>query len=209
MDNQRDLNAYYASLLREHGNSPKSLAWPTREVQERNFLSVTRVFAHEQAPFTVYEVGCGLGDMAEHIETHYPLAEYAGCDVNPEMIAAAKARRPDLAIELRNILEEAPLQHDYVVTSGVFNLNFDGRSQAQWQQFIFDMLAAMYGSATKGIAANFHTSYVDWKKPDDYYQDPLVIFDFAKRHLSKFVDLRHAYFPWEYALHIYREPRPL
>ena len=209
MKNPESILAHYSDLLQKHGKDTKALPldWPTEAVQERNFHAVTQLFAHERTPFTVYEVGCGLGDMADHLRRHHPLASYAGCDINPAMVENARGLRPGLALEVRDILLEPPPESDYIVASGIFNLHF-GADQTQWQEHIFRMLSVMYASARKGIASNFHTSYVDWKKERDYYQDPCAVFDFAKRQLSKFVEIRHAYYPWEYALLVYREAVP-
>jgi hypothetical protein len=71
------------------------------------------------------------------------------------------------------------------------------------------MLAAAYGIAEKGLGANFLTSYVDWKRDWGYYQDPGAVFDFSQRELSRFSEIRHSYYPWEFTLLAYRRPKPL
>lgn len=210
MKNPESMLSHYSDLLQKHGTDTRALPldWPTEAVQDRNFHSVTQLFAHERQPFTVYEVGCGLGDMVDHLRRCYPLATYAGCDINPAMVEGARSLRPGLPVETKDILIEPPPPSDYVVASGIFNLHF-GAEYAEWQDHVFKMLSAMWAAARKGIASNFHTSYVDWRKERDYYQDPCAVFDFAKRKLSKFVEIRHAYYPWEYSVLIYREPKPL
>jgi SAM-dependent methyltransferase len=205
MDIQKQITAFYEDLLKTHGTSVESLAMPTQAAQLRNFECVTKAFAHETQPFTVYEVGCGFGDMADYLAEHYPLARYAGSDISSEMIKSALELRPRLDVECRDVIANPPEPADYVVLCGVFNCKLDASDEA-WQEFVFTMLRAMWGFARKGISANFHTGYVDWQKPADYHQDPLKIFDFAKRELGRYVDLRHAYYPWEFALHVYREP---
>lgn len=199
---------HYSALLEQHDLEPRSLAWPTVEVQERNFRSVAQLFARHQGPFTVYEVGCGLGDMSGFLERNFPDASYAGCDINADLVERALLARPHLDLRVRDILEEPPPESDYIVASGIFNLHMSVPAP-EWQQFIFSMLRRMYASARHGIASNFHTGYVDWRKEHDYYQDPCAVFDFAKRELSRFVELRHAYYPWEFAVLVFREQQPL
>jgi SAM-dependent methyltransferase len=208
MKNKDAMLAHYSGLLEEYGLESRSLDWPTVEVQERNFRAVAQAFAHERDEFSVYEIGCGLGDMATFLQRHYPRARYAGCDINENLVRRALLAHPGLEVEVRDILESPPCESDYVVASGIFNLHMSV-PEAQWQEFIFAMLRVMFGSARRGVAANFHTSYVDWRKTNDYYQDPCAAFDFAKRELSRFVELRHAYYPWEFAMIVYREAMPL
>ena len=53
------------------------------------------------------------------------------------------------------------------------------------------------------------TSYVDFKRELGYYQDPSAVFDFAQCELSRFSEIRHSYYPWEFTLFVYDKPKPL
>ncbi len=196
---------HYGALLRKHGISPKSLSWKDESVALRNFAAVTQLFAHEHSPFSVYEVGCGLGHLSDFLEQHFEQASYSGCDILEDMIRKGIERKPGLPLEVRNILENPPPVVDYVVVSGLFNLRLQ-HSPEVWWEFVKNMLHVMYGSARKGIASNFLTSVVDWKRDWGYYQDPSQVFKYSQDVLSRFVEIRHAYYPWEFTLCVYREP---
>jgi hypothetical protein len=60
----------------------------------------------------------------------------------------------------------------------------------------------MWNLSLKGMAFNALTSYSDpeFMKPDLYYPDPLQVFDFCKRNLSKQVALLHDYGIYDFTI---------
>ena len=51
---------------------------------------------------TLLEVGCGLGDMAEHLSKMVGEDHYHGIDSNPSFVLEARERLPDLRFSLQN-----------------------------------------------------------------------------------------------------------
>ena len=203
-----DLIEYYNALLDEHGFTAKAVAWRDEPFQRFRFASIAQVFEGERGPFTVYEVGCGLGHLRDFLREHVPNATYSGADINPKMIERALARDASLAVEHRDIVSDPPPQTDYVVASGIFNLRMQ-HTDEDWETVVRSVLTSMFACAKRGIAANFLTSHVDWKREIAYHQDPARMLDFALTELSRFAEIRHAYYPWEFTLAVYREARPL
>jgi SAM-dependent methyltransferase len=207
-DDYGALNEFYNALLDSHGFSAKAVAWRDEPFQQFRFASIAQAFAHEREQFTVYEVGCGLGHLRDFLRQHFPNASYSGADINPKMIERALQRDPTLAVEHRDIVKDPPAQADYVVASGIFNLRMQHADDA-WEAVVRSVLKAMFASAKRGIAANFLSSHVDWKREIAYHEDPARTLHFALTELSRFAEIRHAYYPWEFMLAVYREARPL
>jgi hypothetical protein len=71
-------------------------------------------------------------------------------------------------------------------------------------------IKSMFNACTKGIALNAMSTYVDFQADNLYYTDPLEIFDYCKRNLSRKVTLRHDYLvkensiPFEYCIYVYK-----
>lgn len=203
-----DITEFYNALLDDHGFSSKAVAWRNEEFQNRGFASIAQAFAHELGPFSVYEVGCGLGHLHDFLAQHFPTASYRGGDINTKMIERALQRDPTLKVERRDIVKDPPEPADYVVESGIFNLRMQHTDDV-WESVVRSVLKAMFASAKRAIAANFLTSHVDWKRDRAYHPDPARMLTFAMTDLSRFAEIRHAYYPWEYTLIVYREPCPL
>jgi len=202
------LNEFYNALLDSHGFSAKAVSWRDEAFQQFRFASIAQAFEHEREPFSVYEVGCGLGHLRDFLREHFPLASYSGADINPKMIERALQRDPTLAVEHRDVVKDPPEPADYVVESGIFNLRMQHTDEA-WEAVVRSVLKAMYSFAKRGIAANFLTSHVDWKREIAYHLDPARTLHFALTELSRFAEIRHAYYPWEFTLIVYRQARQL
>ncbi|MGB6987163.1 MAG: class I SAM-dependent methyltransferase [Candidatus Aquilonibacter sp.] len=209
MTNLEPLKDHFRRLLGEHEDPARACSWRDEDVARRNFASIAQVFAHETEPFTVYEIGCGVATLSEFLAEYFPLARYSGSDILSEMVERAKTRNPGVDVEQRDVIANPPSkQYDYVLISGVFNLRMSN-DDASWFEFVKTMSRAAFGIAHRGYASNFLTSYVDWKRELGYYQDPSAIFDFAQRELSRFSEIRHSYYPWEFTLFVYRSPKAL
>jgi len=209
MSDLEPIKEHYRRQIAEHSDPARACSWRDEDVALRNFAAVSQVFAHETQPFSVYEVGCGFATLRDFLGEHFPLAAYRGSDLLPEMIERAKARDSAADVEQRDILVDPPAERfDYVLISGLFNLRMENEDAA-WFGFVKKMLRSAFAFAEKGLASNFLTSYVDFKREYGYYQNPGAIFDFAQRELSRFSEIRHSYYPWEFTLFVYGKPKPL
>ncbi|MBV8245723.1 MAG: class I SAM-dependent methyltransferase [Candidatus Eremiobacteraeota bacterium] len=205
------LRAHYDLLAAsEPKGSAVAVGWKTDEVSQRNNASIAGVFDRERAPFGIYEIGCGNGRFLDFLKAHYPTAQYRGCDISERMVEATRERHPDAEIEVRDVLARplADQSTDYVVASGVFNLRMDV-TPGRWWEYVQRLLESMYRSARKGIAANFLSDQTDWRREWGYYQSPSAVLDFARENLSRFVEMHHEFYPWEFALYVYRAPQSL
>jgi hypothetical protein len=82
-------------------------------------------------------------------------------------------------------------------------------SDDRWWTYIQETLERIHGLATRGWAANFLTSYSDRElmRPELYYADPLMLFDWCKRNLSRFVALQHDYPLYDFTILVRKDSR--
>lgn len=201
-----NVNRYYDALLDKHHDDSRAVGWRNTQSQTAKFLQLAQVFAHETRPFTIYDVGCGLGNLCGFLQEHNALARYFGCDINPRMIARAKEKWPDLRVEHRDFLAFPPEQlHDYAVACGTFNIRPDV-SEIRWRAYVEEMLRALYRIARKGVAIDFLSSFASRKLASEYHADPSVVLRFAQRELSPLAEIRHSRSPGHFAVFIYRSP---
>ena len=188
----------YNDRLAVHGYSPKSLGW-VKGRQTVRFKVLSEI--GEMDGSRVLDIGCGFGDLFHFFRKLGKKVDYTGYDINQNFIDIAKRQYPDARFLAGNVLDEQIRdEYDWVFASGVFEFKYPNMIG-----FVKRFLTKMFGVATKGIAADFMTSYVDYRGgADGFYASPEQIFKIGKS-LSKRVSIRHDYMPYEFAVYIYKD----
>jgi trans-aconitate methyltransferase len=136
---------YYYELLAKHGPTYKAIDAGSEHTHRKRLEVLTAMIPNARS--SILDVGCGLGHLIEYGHG-VTKAGYRGVDVLPEMIQAARSRRPGWRFEVRDILAAKQIwPADYVVASGLF--------QFATMQSIEQALATMYRLCRKAAAANF------------------------------------------------------
>ena len=200
-----DLKKHFKELYKMHGNSPKSVHWTDTKTQEKRFEILLEIDKNIES---LIDVGCGLGDMYEYLLKRGFKGRYCGTDFVEEFIESARQKftSANAVFKLNDIKnEDLPVGYDYVFLSGVFNNKMEGN-----KEFMINTINKMYAACKKGVAFNSMSTYVDYQDEILYYTNPLEIFDYCKRNLTRKVVLRHDYLvkensvPYEYAIYLYK-----
>jgi SAM-dependent methyltransferase len=195
---------YYDRLLDSPLTDAQISNWRNAETQARGFAHISEIFPGSSARFTVYDVGCGSANFYDYLRRFYPKARYMGCDINARMIERVRERDPAIGVECRNILVDPPSNsYDFVIASGTFNQNA-GNPNAAWAAYIRRMLRAMYRLARRGLAVGFLSTAARVIDPDDYYQDPEELLEFARSKLSGSAQMSCSVQPWHCVLSVRR-----
>ena len=202
-----DLIAHYQALLKEHGASAEAVHWADRDTQYARFRILSEI---SDSLGSVLDFGCGLGDLYHFLRAEGFDGRYCGVDIVPEFVEIAAAINPPMG---KAVLDkdggELPGGHDFAFLSGVFNNKMPDN-----QTFMETTLRRMWAAAEKGIAFNAMTTWVDYQDPELWYVDPGDVLKFCKSELGGHVTLRHDYvlrdggFPFEFAVYVYKDPKP-
>lgn len=203
---QQEMLRLYGGNYEQAGDKPQVLFHNDQESQYERFAMLGRLFAREKEPFTVHEIGCAMGHFGDYLRLFYPLAHFSGSDLYGPFVELCRERFPTSHFFQRDIVEGLPAErYDYVVTCGTFNIPGNA-PRDQWQAYIYQMAAAMYALARRGIGMTFLTTYYDpgRDRPDLHYQDEKKLMDFAARQLSRHFVLDEMGPLYEYAIHVYQ-----
>jgi SAM-dependent methyltransferase len=156
---------------------------------------------HDLTNCSLLDVGCGTGDLWEHVKQRTPGCEYVGFDLSTEMIAHCRKRFPDVRFESGNILEWNPGRlFDYTVSFGIHNIKVDGGrailEQVTRRQFELCRVASHISILTDrydGFAPHIQS----WRAEE--------ILNLALT-ITPYVVLRHDYLPNDFSITLYREP---
>jgi len=197
-----DLKAHYQNLFAKSGDSVEAVQYPDTDSQRVRFSILSRGLASDSS---IIDLGCGLGDMLPFLRENGFTGRYLGCDFVPEFINLAKQKYADdeMAnfIEFNILTDDIPSGFDHVLISGIFNNKIDNN-----MEFISTCLNKSMPKAAKSIRFNALSDYVDYKEEHLFYISPVYLFDYCKKNLTAYVNLKHDYltkpngFPYEFTM---------
>jgi SAM-dependent methyltransferase len=197
---------FFEAKIRAHGATPQGLDYSTSERQQITFKQLTKIWEDPGEASTLLDYGCGYGALIDFMDGKgYQIPKYVGYDISPGMLEEAErlyGERPGCSFTSNY---EALEPMDYVIAGGVFNLKFEA-SNADWLGYVFGQIEKLWGLSNKGFAFNILTKYSDFDRmrPDLYYADPTLFFDYCKQRFSRKVALLHDYEAYEFTILIRR-----
>jgi SAM-dependent methyltransferase len=195
----------YERRLVETGHSPETLGWGRLGRERVRFARMAEVIEEVDAE-SVLDVGCGFADLHDYLRERGWSGRYQGIDIVPGLLAEARRRDPDLALDEADAADFRSGEQelfDVVVASGVFNARIASEPN---QAHIERTVRRMFELSRIAVHVDFLSTYVDFQHPDAWHTDPAWALDLA-RGLSRRFRLRHDYMPFEFAVVIYRDDR--
>lgn len=177
---------FYNEQLKKYGATAQGCGWGSEESQQKRFdVLLEEISFYGSVVDTVLDVGCGCGDMFEHINAE----DYTGIDINPNMIEAAKTKYPEgrfLLYEDYDIREK----QDWVLASGIFAFsNYkELYQQAYW----------MFKVAKMGVAFNCLSAWGP-VNPGEFTPDPTIVLK-DLRIVTPKLKLRMDYLPNDFTI---------
>lgn len=201
-ETQKKLNRYFTEKLATYGTTPQGVDYNGPEAQQIRFEQLLKVVDPLQK-FTLIDYGSGYGALFDYLLKKGWDFEYYGIDLIEEMVLAGRETYKNFP-NAHFITDEndAPVA-DYLVASGIFNVKLDSSYQ-DWQEFVLMTLKNMDALCSKGFSFNLLTKYSDADRmaarPDLFFADPLLFFDFCKRNFSRNVALLHDYGIYDFTI---------
>jgi SAM-dependent methyltransferase len=196
----RDLDrivARYTARLEQFGDDIRTLAAGTEDRRRIRFDVLTAVGIRSGC--SIVDAGCGFGDYFDYLRERNLAVEYLGIDINPRLVAIARAKYPQARFEVGDIQTHALPTSDFVVSSNAFNLPLQSHDN---YEFVATVLETAYRHARHGVAVDFLSSYVDYRSVEGFHYSPERVFALAKA-ITKRVCLRHDYPLFEFCLYLY------
>jgi SAM-dependent methyltransferase len=196
----QQVRQYYDGKLADHGPTARGVDWNSERSQRLRFLELCRIL-DDSREASVNDYGCGYGALAAYLREAGHTGEYCGFDISPTMIETARQQYGSLPACRFTSDRAAVIPAMYTLASGIFNVK-QTASEEDWREYVLGTIADLASLSTDGFAFNMLTSYSDpeRRRPDLYYADPLAMFDYCKRHLSKRVALLHDTALYEFTL---------
>ncbi|MDB5378544.1 MAG: class SAM-dependent methyltransferase [Rubritepida sp.] len=191
---------YYAGRLAEHGPGPRGVDWNGEESQHLRHAQFLRLIEADPAA-SILDLGCGYGDFLAFLRSRGHAGAYAGWDVAPEMIAAARdlhGEGTDRAWHAGAVPDTAC---DYAIASGVLNVKGEV-AEADWAAYADGVIDVLARSGRRGFGFNVLSLSSDPEKrqPHLFYADPARTLRYCLDRYGRHVALLQDYGLWEFTL---------
>ena len=199
----KDSTDYYEGKLKKYGPTSQGVDWKTKESQILRFKQLMQVVDIHDKVRSILDFGFGYGALLGYLNENFLDYDYTGYDSSKAMIKEAKKKYPN-SKWIYNIDDLKKI--DFLIASGVFNIKMS-YSDTDWTDYISETLKQFYDLSSKGFSFNILTKYSDkeYMKNNLYYADLLLIFDWCKNNISKYVSLLHNYPLYEFTILVKKE----
>ncbi|PLA74744.1 SAM-dependent methyltransferase [Hydrogenovibrio sp. SC-1] len=210
-DNQRQrIITRHFQAIQDRGYEPTALFWENRQVQQLRFNVLWQLlFQHPrfQSPLTepinILDVGCGFGDFADWLSSHFQAFDYLGIDLSPDMIFAAQCQYPKRHFQQGEIFDFdwEENQFDFVICSGALNEVVEPmETQGQYAKAVIQKLVEL---AKYGVSLNLLNQNHDWtaSRPDLQSFDPEQMRHYCQTLVSN-VEMRDDYLANDFSLYL-------
>jgi len=200
-----DLRLFFDEKAKRHGAVFQSVDWNSLERQKIIFQQLLKIWPDSREAASVIDYGCGYGALLDFLKEHYNLSAYIGYDFSESMIENA-IRTHSYQEEYCFTTDLERLQQvDYVIAAGILGMKMQA-SEEEWKNYCLQTLNQLWALSRQGIAFNSLTIYSDREKmrPDLYYEDPCLLFDYCKKNFSRNVALLHDYNFYEFTILVRR-----
>lgn len=155
---------YYEPNLKEQMPDYQILGWESREAQFQRFAILTDHV--DLGDNKILDVGCGLGNLLEHLKEIHENPRYTGIDILKDMVDKAAEKHKGYNFRHLDIFADNPYEKGEfhtVYSSGVFNINMGNN-----YDFLKNALKLFLDLADKYIVFNLlHHNSPD--RDDTYY----------------------------------------
>ena len=202
IDQFNEMQEYYKSLYNKHGYSPDALGWHKGN-QFLRFYQLTNQWDLNNS--SILDIGCGFGDFNKYLQANSILEyNYLGIDILEEFILEARSQHFQNNIEFIKgefLTTDINKKVDFSIASGTFNVKIEG---VDCNDYIFANMKKMFEISNKAIAIDLLTDRVDYSHEHNFNYNPMKILEMAYS-LSKRVLLNNSYFPFEFAIIIFKD----
>lgn len=190
----------YNEVADKYGISSSAVLLDDPQTQYLRFSELVKSLDFEDGKKALLDVGCGNGELYKFLNFMGFRGQYVGYDINEKLLAQARSRFANIDVQRKDIMsEEIERRFDYVVLSGLFNVN-TGQSTA----WVYDFLKKMFALCEGVMVFNMISTHVTFRDDGMFYMNPAEALSFCIENLSKRTTLAHHNLPYNYTVTVFK-----
>lgn len=204
MNQSNDITArqidIYNKVADKHGISSRAVLLDDPQSQYLRFSELIKSLDFNDSGKTLLDVGCGNGELYKCLNFMGYRGRYIGYDINEKLLDQARRRFSDIDVRCKDIMsEELEQRFDYVVLSGLFNVNV-----GQSTSWVYDFLKKMFALCDGIMVFNMISTHVTFRDEGMFYMNPAEVLSFCIENLSKRTTLAHHNLPYNYTVTVFK-----
>ena len=168
MKKTEKIRTYYESKMGQGLPDYGVLGWESEKAQQLRFDMLLNAVVLEGK--LLLDIGCGMGNLLEYLDSNKINVKYTGVDILESMIEYAECKKLKGEFCCVDVFDNEAFtsrSFDIVYTSGIFNLNLGNN-----REFLLKALKKMLEMAKEAIVFNLlHKDSPD-REDKYYYYDP-------------------------------------
>ena len=168
MKKTEKIRTYYESKMGQGLPDYGVLGWESEEAQQLRFDMLIDSVSLDGK--TLLDIGCGMGNLLEYLDSKEINVKYTGVDILMSMIEFARCKKLNGEFCCVDVFDDNIFENrsfDIVYTSGIFNLNLGNN-----REFLLKALKKMLGFANEAVVFNLlHKDSPD-REEKYFYYDP-------------------------------------
>lgn len=168
MKKTEKIRTYYESKMGKGLPDYGVLGWESEKAQKLRFDILMNSVSLEGK--SLLDIGCGMGNLLEHIDSKGLLVKYTGVDILQSMIECAECKKLNGEFCCVDVFDNDIFNDrifDIVYTSGIFNLNLGNN-----REFLLKALKKMLQLSKEAVVFNLlHKDSPD-REDKYFYHDP-------------------------------------
>jgi len=190
----------YNDAVEKYGISSRAVLLDDPQTQYMRFAELLVSLDLNDNKKTLLDVGCGNAELYKYLNFHGFRGSYTGFDINEKLLSQARTRFSGVNVQNLDIAREQIEQRfDYVVLSGLFNVNV-GQS-VDWTK---GFLKKMFDLCDGIMVFNMISTHVTFRDARMFYMDPAEILSFCIENLSRRTSLAHHNLPYNYSVTVFK-----
>jgi SAM-dependent methyltransferase len=184
----------------------EKLGWPKKRGFKVRYKVMSEIIKQKKNNMSVLDFGCGFSNLYEYeLKKKRFKVFYTGIDAVKSHVEYCNKRFPENDYYYTTLEKfKSKKKFDYIFANGVFTVKRE-LSQKDMILYTYSNLFKLFKLCKIGLAVNFMSINVDWKRKDLFHLSMDNLTDFVTKKLTRNFVIRNDYNLYEYTIYIYRK----